>query len=79
MEGLGSHNLDLDIGRRLLVIIFFLLFLWYALNYLVARIKSGQIKIPELLKAKIPALKNLEQNLAGELYNLEIIQKKTIT
>lgn len=78
MEGLGAENLDLNLGRRLFVIVFFLLFLWYVLNYLVTKIKSGQIKIPELLKSKIPALKNLEQDIIAEPYKLEIIQRKIL-
>lgn len=78
MEGLGSENLNLDLGRRLVVIVFFLLFMWYTLNYLVTKIKSGQIKIPEFLKSKIPALKNLEQSSLIEPYKLEIIQRKAL-
>ncbi len=78
MEGLGNGNVDLDLGRRFIVIIFFLLFMWYGLNYLVTLIKSGRIKIPEVLKVKIPALKNLEQNSTNDLYQLKIIQRQTM-
>lgn len=67
-----------DLGRRLFIIIFFLLALWYGLNLLVHKIKSGTWKIPKFLLDKMPALQQYSQGQAQELYKMEIVQRKQL-
>ncbi|MDA0771723.1 MAG: hypothetical protein O3C63_02145 [Cyanobacteria bacterium] len=76
MEIVGSENFDLDLGRRLFVIVCFLLFLWYFLNLLATRIKTGQFKIPEFLNKKFPGLKNIDLGGEDQLYKIKVIQRQ---
>lgn len=78
METIGSESFDLDIGRRIVVIIVFLGLLWFFLNYLVHKVKSGEIKIPEFLTKKLPGLKNLDQSGYSEHYKIKIIQRQVM-
>jgi CRISPR/Cas system CSM-associated protein Csm4 (group 5 of RAMP superfamily) len=78
MELTTSDSFDFDIGRRIFIIISFLVALWYGLNLLVNRIKSKQIKIPKFLLNKIPALENIAISESSDLYQIEIIQRKTL-
>lgn len=73
-----SNDIGFNLGKRLVIIIFFLLFLWYFLNYLVLKIKSGQLKIPEFFLSKIPTLKALTEQKQLDLYKMEIIQTKLL-
>lgn len=75
MDGVGSDNFDLDIGKRLVVIFFFLIFLWYFLNYFVAKIKTGQFKLPDFLTKNFPGLAKV--NAAG-VHQIEIVQRKIL-
>lgn len=76
MDLIGSEHCDLDIGRRLFIIVSFLVILWYALNYFVNKVKSGEIKIPGFLKHKFPGLEALEQSSSNGPYQMNIIQRK---
>lgn len=78
MDLIGAGHYDLDIGRRLFIIISFLVILWYALNYFVNKVKSGEIKIPAFLKQKFPGLEALEQSSLSGPYQLNIIQRKIL-
>lgn len=78
MEKIGSDGIAYDFGSRLLIIICFLLFLWYFLNFLVNKIKTGQLKIPEFLLHKMPSLKALTEQKELNLYKMEIIQTKIL-
>lgn len=76
MEGLATNTFDLDIGRRVLIIIIFLAALWYFLNFFVSKIKSGQMKIPAFLLDKFPSLKNIDPSGYSELYKMKVIQRQ---
>ena len=76
MEAIGSESFDLDLGRRLFIIVCFLLFMWYFLNLLVTKVKSGQWQMPEFLTSKFPSLKQIDIPGSEELYNINVIQRK---
>jgi hypothetical protein len=78
MDLASSNSFDFDLGRRIFIIISFLVALWYGLNLLVTQIKTKQIKIPKFLLAKIPALENIAISDSDEFYKIEIIQRKTL-
>ncbi|MCE2928085.1 MAG: hypothetical protein LW817_00455 [Candidatus Caenarcaniphilales bacterium] len=72
-----DSNFDLDLGRRITIIVVFLLGLWYFLNAIVIKIKSGQLKIPDFLKRQIPALDNIEKS-SNDLHSINILQRKIL-
>ena len=76
MEGLATDTFDLDLGRRVLIIIIFLVGLWYFLNLFATKVKSGQMKMPGFLTNRFPGLKNLDQAAHSELYDMKIIQRQ---
>jgi hypothetical protein len=78
MDLASTDTFDFDLGRRLFIIVSFLVGMWFGLNLLVSKIKSKQIKIPKFLLAKIPALENIAVSDSDELYKIEIIQRKTL-
>jgi hypothetical protein len=78
MDLAGDNSFDFDLGRRIFIIISFLLFLWFGLNILVHKIKSKQIKIPKFLLDRIPALENIAASDSSDLYQIEIIQRKQL-
>ncbi len=77
MDWLASNNsnFDLDLGRRLFIIVVFLFVLWFVLNWLVAKIKAGQLQIPSVLKGKFPQLAALENN---DIYKISIVQRTVL-
>lgn len=76
MEDLATNTFDLDIGRRVLIILIFLAAMWYFLNFFVTKIKSGQMKIPDFLINKFPSLKNIDPSGYSELYKMKVIQRQ---
>lgn len=78
MEAIGSESFDLDLGRRLFIIVCFLIFMWYFLNLMVNKIKSGRWQIPEFLSKSFPGLKQLDIPGSKDLYNINIIQRKSM-
>jgi len=80
MEGFADSSFDLDIGRRVVVIIVFLLVFWYSVNLLASKIKSGQFKLPDFLTKKFPQLNHFNQlssQLSNDLYHIEVLQRKS--
>lgn len=77
MDIVGSESFDLDLGRRLFIIVAFLLFLWYFLNLIVTRVQSGQLKLPKFLTKSFPNLKNLETT-KDDLYDINVVQRKIL-
>lgn len=63
----------LDLGRRILIIVIFLSAFWFFLNWLVIKIKSGQLRIPEWLLNKFPTL-----NPNNDPYQISIIQRTVL-
>jgi hypothetical protein len=78
MDLVGNNSFDFDLGRRIFIIISFLVALWFGLNLLVSKIKSKQIKIPKFLLDQIPALENIAASGSSDLYQIEIIQRKSL-
>ena len=76
MEGLGANTFDLDLGRRALIILIFLVGLWYFLNLFAKQVKAGQMKIPDFLANRFPGLKNLDKAAYSELYEIKIVQRQ---
>lgn len=72
MEEVGSQALNLAIGKRLVIIIVFLCVLWFVLNYLTIRIKSGELKLPNFLKNKFYGIGEIIQ----EIHQIKLIQRK---
>ena len=78
MEFAGTEHFDLDLGRRLFIIIVFLLLLWYTTNLLVDKIKSGSWKIPKILLDRVRALQQYAASQTQDHYPMEIIQRKQL-
>lgn len=72
MEDIGSQGLNLEIGKRLVIILVFLSIFWFALNYLATKIKSGDFKLPGFLGNKLYG----DGNNAKEAHRIELVQKK---
>jgi hypothetical protein len=66
---------DFDWGRRLFIIVAFLFALWFFLNCLVSKIKSGQWQIPRFLTNKFPQLDLLQSN---DIYKISIVQRTVL-
>jgi hypothetical protein len=79
MEGVGVSSFDLDLGRRVLIMIIFLVGMWYVLNLIVSQIKSGKMKIPPFLLNKFPALRNIDHSQYTNSYDIKIIQRQVMT
>lgn len=75
MELVGSESFDLDLGRRMIVIISFLAFLWLGLNYFVAKIKSGEMELPGFLKKAMPGLDKIK---IEEKHKISLVQRKIL-
>lgn len=73
MEDLGTHNLE--IGKRLVIILVFLSLMWFGLNYLVMKMKSGDLSLPDFLKNKLKGVDNLDLK---DAHRIELVQKKYI-
>jgi hypothetical protein len=78
MEGVGVSSFDLDLGRRVLIIIIFLAGMWYVLNLFVTQIKSGKMRIPKFLLSRFPGLKNIDHSQYSELYQIKVVQKQVM-
>ncbi|MEY3370211.1 MAG: hypothetical protein RLZZ361_881 [Cyanobacteriota bacterium] len=78
MDLATSNSFDFDLGRRIFIIISFLVALWFGLDLLVNKIKSKQIKIPKFLLDKIPALENIATSDSQDPYQIDIVQRKTL-
>lgn len=76
MEDVGASAFNLDLGRRILIIIIFLGAFWYILNLFVSKVKAGTLKLPEFLLKQYPALRNLDQSSYSQLYEMKIIQRQ---
>ena len=75
MENIGSQTLDLEIGKRLIIIITFLSILWFVLNYMANKIKAGEFKLPDFLQSKLKG-----GNVSNtDTHKIELIQKKYLT
>ena len=72
MEELGSQAFNLNIGKRLVIIVVFLSLLWFVLNYVVTRVKSGQWTIPDFLKKSL----KVNDKMLTEAHKIELIQRK---
>jgi hypothetical protein len=71
---------SLDIGRRLVIICSFLLALWFILNYIVLKVKSGKWHIPAFLLNKFKFLENIVlQQENKQPHSLDIIQRRVFT
>lgn len=75
MEEAVSQSLNLEIGKRLLIILVFLSLLWFGLNYLAIKIKSGELKLPSFLRNKLYGA----NSKTTELHKIELVQKKYLT
>jgi hypothetical protein len=78
MEGVGVSSFDLDLGRRVLIMIIFLVGIWYVLNLFVTQIKSGKMKIPQFLLTKFPGLKNIDHSQFTNLYDIKVVQRQVM-
>jgi hypothetical protein len=73
VEDIGTQGLNLEIGKRFIIIIVFLSILWFALNYLALKIKSGDLKLPDFLSNKLYGGSGVQ---AKDLHHIELVQKK---
>ena len=71
MEDIASQSMNLEIVKRLVIIITFLSLLWFGLNYLATKIKSGDISLPEFLRSKMIGSQD-----GNPAHHIEVIQRK---
>lgn len=75
MEEIGTQTLNLEIGKRLVIILVFLSVFWFVLNYIANKIKSGDMKLPDFLSNKLYGSKQQSK----EIHHIELVQKKYLT
>jgi hypothetical protein len=75
VEDIGTQTLNLEIVKRLVIILVFLSIFWFVLNYLATKIKSGDMKLPNFLRNKLYG----GTEPSRELHKIELIQKKYLT
>ena len=72
MEDIGTQALDLEIGKRLVIIVVFLSVLWFLLNYLATKIKAGELQLQNFLKSKLYGANASSK----DAHKIELVQKK---
>ncbi len=70
MDKVGSEALNLQVGKRLIIIFVFLAILWFALNFLANKVKSGQWNLPDFFK------KGIRPKALSDKYKIELVQKQ---